>query len=73
MSALAPVRDGRVCSGGLAAVLLSQRSDGRDFGEVTGLLRAWSEGDKDAFERVLPFVYDELHRMAARDRIERRT
>jgi RNA polymerase sigma-70 factor, ECF subfamily len=33
---------------------------------VTGLLRAWSEGDRDAFERVLPHVYDELHRMAAR-------
>ncbi len=28
---------------------------------VTGLLRAWSEGDRDAFERVLPHVYDELH------------
>jgi len=34
--------------------------------EVTGLLRAWSGGDADAFERVLPLVYDELHRMAAR-------
>jgi RNA polymerase sigma-70 factor, ECF subfamily len=33
---------------------------------VTGLLRAWSEGDRDAFDRVLPHVYDELHRMAAR-------
>ena len=35
-------------------------------GEVTTLLRAWSDGDADAFERVLPLVYDELHRMAAR-------
>jgi RNA polymerase sigma-70 factor (ECF subfamily) len=35
-------------------------------GEVTTLLRAWSEGDADAFERVLPLVYQELHRMAAR-------
>jgi RNA polymerase sigma-70 factor, ECF subfamily len=34
--------------------------------ELTGLLRAWSGGDADAFERVLPLVYDELHRMAAR-------
>jgi RNA polymerase sigma factor (TIGR02999 family) len=34
--------------------------------ELTGLLRAWSAGDADAFERVLPLVYDELHRMAAR-------
>jgi RNA polymerase sigma-70 factor (ECF subfamily) len=35
-------------------------------GEVTQWLRAWSDGDADAFERVLPLVYDELHRMAAR-------
>lgn len=35
-------------------------------GEVTTLLRAWSGGDAEAFDRVLPLVYDELHRMAAR-------
>ncbi|HEY7169954.1 MAG TPA: sigma-70 family RNA polymerase sigma factor [Vicinamibacterales bacterium] len=35
-------------------------------GEVTTLLRAWSAGDAEAFERVMPLVYDELHRMAAR-------
>ena len=35
-------------------------------GEVTKLLRAWSDGEADAFERVLPLVYEELHRMAAR-------
>ena len=34
--------------------------------ELTGLLHAWSGGDAGAFERVLPLVYDELHRMAAR-------
>jgi len=38
----------------------------RDDGDVTGLLRAWSDGDQDAFDRVLPLVYAELHRMAAR-------
>jgi len=38
----------------------------RQGGEVTTLLRAWSDGDAGAFERVLPLVYDELHRMAAR-------
>ena len=37
-----------------------------DGGEVTTLLRAWSAGDEEAFDRVLPLVYDELHRMAAR-------
>lgn len=56
-----------VASARLAAVLgLSRPPDGRDPGEVTGWLRAWSDGDRDAFERVLPHVYDELHRMAAR-------
>jgi RNA polymerase sigma factor (TIGR02999 family) len=45
---------------------MSQPSAGRDSGAVTHLLRAWSAGDTDAFERVLPLVYDELHRMAAR-------
>ena len=39
---------------------------GQDRGEVTTLLRAWSAGDAEAFESVLPLVYDELHRMAAR-------
>ena len=39
---------------------------GHDAGEVTQLLRAWSDGDADAFDRVLPLVYEELHRMAAR-------
>jgi RNA polymerase sigma factor (TIGR02999 family) len=35
-------------------------------GDVTGLLRAWSDGDASAFERLMPLVYDELHRMALR-------
>ena len=38
----------------------------REYGDVTALLRGWSGGDADAFERVLPLVYDELHRIAAR-------
>ena len=45
---------------------MSRLPEGRDFGDVTQLLRAWSDGDADAFERVLPLVYEELHRMAAR-------
>ena len=45
---------------------MSGQPDRRDGGEVTQLLRAWSEGDADAFDRVLPLVYGELHRMAAR-------
>jgi RNA polymerase sigma factor (TIGR02999 family) len=40
-----------------------QRSAG---GEVTSLLQMWSEGNENAFEEVMPLVYDELHRMAIR-------
>jgi len=32
--------------------------------EVTQLLLAWSEGDKEAFDRLAPLVYDELRRLA---------
>ena len=35
-------------------------------GEITGLLRAWSNGDRSAFDKVMPLVYGELHRQAAR-------
>ena len=34
--------------------------------EVTSLLIAWSDGDKAALEKLMPLVYDELHRLAAR-------
>jgi RNA polymerase sigma factor (TIGR02999 family) len=32
--------------------------------DVTPLLRAWSEGDEQALERLIPSVYRELHRIA---------
>ena len=32
--------------------------------EVTELLQDWSEGDESALERLMPLVYEELHRMA---------
>jgi RNA polymerase sigma factor (TIGR02999 family) len=34
--------------------------------EVSILLRAWSEGDERALERLTPIVYDELRRLARR-------
>ena len=34
--------------------------------EVTEVLRVWADGDERAFERLIPLVYDELHRMAIR-------
>jgi len=35
-------------------------------GEITGLLQAASRGNKAAFDRLLPLVYDELKRIADR-------
>lgn len=34
--------------------------------QVTDLLVAWSNGDKLAYDRLVPMVYDELHRLAHR-------
>ena len=35
-------------------------------GEVSGLLRAWGDGDRDALDRLTPVVYAELRRLARR-------
>ena len=35
-------------------------------GDISGLLRAWSEGDQGALDRLTPIVYGELHRLARR-------
>lgn len=32
--------------------------------EITQLLQAWSSGDRVALDRLIPLVYDELHRLA---------
>jgi len=34
--------------------------------EVTELLQAWSEGDERALQKLMPLVYEELHRLARR-------
>src|SRR5271167_395002 len=34
--------------------------------EMSRLLRAWSDGDRSALDRLTPIVYDELHRLASR-------
>ncbi len=33
-------------------------------GDVSTLLRAWTDGDQHALEKLTPIVYDELHRLA---------
>src|SRR5258705_10411184 len=37
-----------------------------DVGDISKLLRAWSDGDQNALERLTPIVYDELRRLARR-------
>ena len=34
--------------------------------DISALLRAWSDGDQSALERLTPIVYHELHRLAHR-------
>lgn len=34
--------------------------------EVTGLLQAWSRGDEEALQKLIPLVYQELHAAARR-------
>jgi RNA polymerase sigma-70 factor, ECF subfamily len=41
--------------------------------EITGLLRAWSDGDQAALERLMPLVYRELHHVAHRYMLRERS
>lgn len=34
---------------------------------VTGLLASWAEGNREALDRLMPLVYDELRRLAHRE------
>lgn len=40
--------------------------------DITGLLIAWRDGDRSAFERLIPLVYPHLKRVAHRHLIARR-
>lgn len=39
---------------------------GNPTGDLTQLLVDWSDGDEEAFAKLMPAVYDELHRLASR-------
>ena len=41
--------------------------------DLTGLLDEWTQGDRRALDRLLPLVYDELRRIAARQLRRERT
>src|SRR5436309_15160726 len=38
-----------------------------DDGDVTGLLAMWVSGDRNALDRLIPVVYEELRRLAHRE------
>src|SRR4051812_33582284 len=38
----------------------------RDPAHITRLLHEWQDGSEDAFQRLVPIVYDELRALAAR-------
>jgi RNA polymerase sigma-70 factor (ECF subfamily) len=41
-------------------------ADGAESEDVTSLLMAWGEGDRDALDKLTPIVYRELHQLAHR-------
>jgi RNA polymerase sigma factor (TIGR02999 family) len=41
-------------------------TDTTSSGQITSLLSRWSDGDRGAFDRVMPLVYAELRKIAAR-------
>jgi RNA polymerase sigma factor (TIGR02999 family) len=41
-------------------------ADGSDDANITLLLRQWQQGSHEAFDRLVPLVYDELHAIASR-------
>jgi len=42
------------------------RTDDAAHGDITALLKAWSDGNQAALEKLTPIVYKELHRLAGR-------
>jgi RNA polymerase sigma factor (TIGR02999 family) len=45
---------------------LSEKTSVPETAEITELLFAWRKGDESALQRLVPLVYDELHRLAHR-------
>ncbi|HEX6188945.1 MAG TPA: sigma-70 family RNA polymerase sigma factor [Pyrinomonadaceae bacterium] len=50
----------RVSAGAIRRVFMNDQSPA----EITRILQAWNDGNTDAKERLIPFVYDELKRQA---------
>ena len=45
---------------------LETQPGGQEAGDISRLLRAWSDGDQDALKSLTPIVYSELHGLARR-------
>src|ERR1035437_10006510 len=45
---------------------LDTQRGGQEAGDISRLLRAWSDGDQDALKSLTPIVYGELHGLARR-------
>jgi RNA polymerase sigma factor (TIGR02999 family) len=45
---------------------LDPQRGGQEAGDISRLLRAWSDGDQDALKSLTPIVYAELHGLARR-------
>ena len=60
----------RTIIGAGGSIILSMQSAAQQrethAGEVSKLLRAWTEGDASALERLTPIIHAELHRLAHR-------
>ncbi len=51
---------------GPIAIVPATMAEPPEPNNITKLLVAWSEGDEDAYQKLVPLVYDELHRLAQR-------
>lgn len=52
--------------GSIPRTIGGPRMNGKPSGEVTRLLHAFRDGDRQAFDRLVPLVYDELKKIARR-------
>ena len=49
-----------------------QKNDTEEERRIVGLLEAWSRGDAESFEDLLPLVYDDLRQIASRYLVDER-
>src|SRR4029450_9150599 len=52
--------------------LVRPMAESTDPAEITQLLQRWQSGSRDAFDRLIPLVYEELHTLASRQLIRER-